>query len=90
MFLNLLELDATALDRDGGFFGWVLRRVQQRKSRASEFQELVERAGAHLEAMPPAGQQQWRDLLSYIGTMIYHDRNENEHAKLQEVLEPSM
>ena len=51
----LPELDATTLERDGGFFGWVLRLVQQRKSRAGEFQALVERVGAHLEAMPNLG-----------------------------------
>ena len=40
--------------------------------------------------MPPAERQRWRDLLSYIGTMVYHDRNESEHAKLQEALERSV
>ncbi|MCY2988122.1 MAG: hypothetical protein NTY19_09705 [Planctomycetota bacterium] len=29
-------------------------------------------------------------MLYYLGAMIYHDRNENEHAKLQEILEQSM
>ena len=90
LFLNLPELDAETLEHDGGFFGWVLRLVQQRKSRAGEFQELVERVGAHLEAMPPAERQRWRELLYYLGAMICHDRPESEHAKLQEVLEQSM
>ena len=57
LFLNLPDLDAATLQRDGGFFGWVLRLVQQRKSRAGEFLELLERVGAHLQAMPPAERQ---------------------------------
>ena len=65
LFLNLPELDAAALEHDGGYFGWVLRLVQQRKSRAGEFQELIERVGAHLQAMSPAERQRWRDLLYY-------------------------
>jgi len=51
---------------------------------------LLERVGAHLQAMPPAERQRWRDLLHYIGAMIYHERNENEQSKLQEALEQSM
>jgi hypothetical protein len=90
LFLNLPELDAAALERDGGYFGWVLRLVQQRKSRAGEFLELLQRVGAHLEAMPPAERQRWRELLDYVGALVYHDRNEAEHAKLQEALERSM
>jgi hypothetical protein len=88
--LNLPELDAAALERDGGYFGSVLRLVQQRKSRAGEFQELLQRVGAHLEAMPPAERQRWRDLLSYVGAMVYHERSQSEHAVLQETLEQSM
>jgi hypothetical protein len=51
---------------------------------------LLERVGAHLQAIPPAERQRWRDLLSYIGAMVYHDRNQSEHAKLQEALEQSV
>jgi hypothetical protein len=82
LFLNLPELDAAALERDGGYFGWVLRLVQQRKSRAGEFQELLERVNAHLEAMPPAERQRWRDLLSYVGAMVYHDRSRERTCRV--------
>jgi hypothetical protein len=90
LFLNLPEVPPTTLERDGGYFGWVLRLIQQRKSRAGEFQELLERVNAHLREMPPEERQRWRDLLSYIGALVYHDRNESEHAKLQEALERSV
>jgi ElaB/YqjD/DUF883 family membrane-anchored ribosome-binding protein len=90
LFLNLPELDAVSLERDGGYFGWVLRLIQQRRSRPDEFLALLERVSAHLVAMPPDERQRWRDLLSYIGAMVYHDRDESEHAELQEALERSM
>jgi hypothetical protein len=37
LLLNLPEMPASRLERDGGFFGWVLRLVQQRHPRAAEF-----------------------------------------------------
>lgn len=54
LFLNLPKLAASELERDGGFFGWVLRLVQQRRSRACKFLQFVERVVAHLDAMAPA------------------------------------
>ena len=44
----------------------------------------------HLEAMPPAERQRWRDLLSYIHALIYHERSESEQPKLHEAVEHSV
>jgi predicted transposase YdaD len=90
LFVNLPELDAAKLEQDGGFFGWVLRLVQQRKSRVDEFQELLERVVTHLDAMPSPERQRWRELLSYIGAIMYHERSEREQPKLQQVIERSV
>ena len=89
LFLNLPDLPAAKLHR-AGYFGWVLQLVQQRKSRAREFWELLEGVAAHLRAMPPMERQRWRDFLSYIGAMVYHERKESEQAKLHEVLQRSI
>jgi hypothetical protein len=90
LFLNLPEIDAAVLERHGGFFGWVLRLVQQRRSRGEEFQQLLERVVTHLDRMGAEERQRWRDLLSYIGAMIYHERSESEQTKLQEAVERSV
>lgn len=90
LFLNLPELPPAQLERDGGFLGWVLRLLQRRRAGAREFRELLERVVAHLEPMGPAERQRWRDLLSYIGAMVYHERSESEHARLQEAIERSI
>jgi len=90
LFLNLPELGASQLERDGGYFGWVLRLVQQRKSRTKEFRQLVERVLTHLRGLEPAEHRRWRDLLFYIGAMVYHERSESEHANLQQVIEGSI
>ena len=85
-FVNLPEIDAATLERDGGFFGWLLRRVQQRRSRGAEFEQLLERVVTHRDSMGAEERQRWRDLLSYIGAMIYHESRESEQTKLQEAV----
>lgn len=45
--LNLPAIAAETLEAKGGFFGWVLRLIQQRKSRPREFQRLLNRVVQH-------------------------------------------
>ncbi len=90
LFLNLPELPPAQLEHDGGSLGWVLRLLQRRRARVREFEDLLEHVVAHLEAIGPAERQRWRDLLSYIGAMVYHERSESEHARLQEAIERSI
>jgi hypothetical protein len=89
LLLNLPELSAAKLQR-GGYFGRVLQLVQQRKTRAKPFRELVERVVAHLRTMPPEEWQRWRYFLFYIGAMVYHERDEREQSGLQEAIERSL
>jgi hypothetical protein len=89
-FLNLPALPANQLESEGGFFGWVLRLVQQRHARPAEFQDLLRRVVGHLEAMPAAERLRWLGLLSYVHALVYHERNPAEHGGLQEEIEASV
>ena len=89
-FLNLPELPANQLEVKGGYFGWILRLVQQRHLRVEEFRQLLRDAVAHLDGMEAEDRARWRDLLSFVGAMIYHERSESEHVELHEALEDSV
>lgn len=90
LFINLPEMDAAKLERDGGFFGWILRLFQERRSRAKEFDELLERVVAHLDGMPAAERRRLGELLSYIRAMLYPERSEREQRRLQQIMENSV
>ena len=90
LFLNLPEIPAASLESNGGYFGWVLRLVQERKSRGEEFEDLLGRAVAHLDRMSAAEHQRLGELLSYVRAMLYHERRESEQRKLQQVMEHSV
>ena len=78
LFLNLGTMPPKTLESQGGFFGWVLRLVQQRRARPGEFRALLRRVVRHLETMPPAERLRWLELLSYIQALVYHERHGTE------------
>ncbi len=90
LFLNVSALSADALETRAGFFSWVLRLIQQRQSRATEFQRLLGRVVEHLEIMPAAERTRWLELLSYVQALVYHERDPSEHAGLQREVEASV
>jgi hypothetical protein len=90
LFLDLGTMPAEQLERTGGFFGWVLELVQQRRARPAEFAHLLGRVVRHLESMPPEEQLRWLELLSYIQVLVYHDREPSEQAGLQGVIQESV
>ncbi len=90
LFINLGAIQRGQLESEGGFFGWVLRLVQERKARPAEFRTLVEEVVHHLETMPRAERLRWLELLSYIHTLVYHDREPSECRLLQETIEMSV
>ena len=90
LFINLPEIAADTLESKGGFFGSVLRLVQQRKSRPREFQQLLNRVVRHLETMPEAERLRWLELLSYITALVYHVREPSERPSLQKTIESSV
>jgi Putative transposase, YhgA-like len=80
LFVNLSVLSGQKLEQGGGYFGWVLRLLQQRHARPAEFQALLPRVVQHLETMPGQDRLRWLDLLSFIHAVIYHERRPAEHA----------
>jgi predicted transposase YdaD len=90
LFINLPVIDPEILEEKGGFFGWVLRLIQQRKSRPREFRRLLNRAIQHLENMPQAERRRWLELLSYIMALVYHAREPSEWPSLQQAIEASV
>ncbi len=90
LFINLPVLSAEALEAKGGFFGWVLRLIQQRKSRPREFQRLLNRVVQHLETMSGGERLRWLELLSYIMALVYHVREPSEWPSLQNAIEASV
>jgi hypothetical protein len=68
----------------------VLRLIQERKSRAEEFEDLLGRAVAHLDGMSAAEHQRLGELLSYVRAMLYRERRESEQRKLPQIMEHSV
>jgi len=89
-FINLPVIAAETLEAQGGFFGWVLRLIQQRKTRPREFQRLLNRVVQHPETMPQAERRRWLELLSYVMALVYHAREPSEWPDLQQAIEASV
>jgi truncated hemoglobin YjbI len=90
LFINLPVIAAKTLEERGGFFGWVLRLIQQRKSRPRDFQRLLNRVVQHLENIPQTERRRWLELLSYIMALVYHVREPSEWPRLQQTIEASV
>jgi len=90
LYLNLSALDADVLETGGGYLGWVLRLVQARKRPPAKFRRLVARVVRRLEAIPPADEARWRELLVYIHALIYNARHPAEQPDLQREIEASV
>jgi hypothetical protein len=90
LYLNLPEISTKTLEQAGGYFGHVLRLVQQRKARPRQFDRLLAGVVRHLETMPDDQRLLWLDLLSYIHAMIYHERQPAEQESLVQTVEKSV
>jgi len=90
LFLSLPAVPPEQLETGAGYFGWVLRLVQERKSRPAQFRDLLRRAVAELEAMPAEERLRWLELLSYIYALVYHVREASERPVLREAIEASV
>ena len=90
LFLPLSTLIPNRLETVGGYFGWILELIQQRKARVDEFRNLLQRAVAHLEELPASDRLRWLELLSYISAMLYHDWEEPEREDLHELVSESV
>jgi len=90
LFLNLPAMEHQKLEREGGFFGWVLRLLKDRKSRSRVFERVLVRVLRHLETLALEERLRWENLLSYIRALVYHNRNPSEWSGLQTLIETSI
>ncbi|HKI36340.1 MAG TPA: Rpn family recombination-promoting nuclease/putative transposase, partial [Gemmataceae bacterium] len=84
LFVSLPGLPSERLEKEGGYFGWILELVQQRSAPFESFATLVAQVVSQLEEMPAAERDRWLELLSYLVAMIYHDRAVPEREGLRE------
>jgi predicted transposase YdaD len=90
LYINLSAIEPGILESEGGFFGWVLRLVQQRRARLGEFKDLLAQVVDQLDTMPSDQRLRWLELLSYIQALVYHERERAEQPGLREIIEASV
>src|SRR5205823_7331878 len=80
--------DAAPADLEtAGAFGQVLRLVQARREPAAVFRSLLESVVRELEKLPGRQRPRWQILMSYLHALVYHERDPQEHAELQDRIE---
>jgi len=90
VLVNLQDIAPEILESEGGYLGWVLELVQQRRERPGQFRELLQRVVEHLETMADVQRLRWLDLLSYLLALVYHERDPEERPTLQRTIETSV
>lgn len=84
LFVPLRDIPAARLEGEGGAFGSLLHLYQQRESPLSHFRPLLERVVQSLERRMADEPVRWREAMSYLHAMVYHDRDKPEHQGLQD------
>lgn len=88
---NVSRVRGEELEERGGAFGLLLRLVQQRKVRRPVFEETLKRVVRALEdQLTAADRNRWLALLSYLGALIYYERDEPEHEPMQRLVVDSV
>jgi hypothetical protein len=88
-FLNLPTLSPDELVTKGGFFGNVLRLLQQQHVDEESFRSLLEQVVKQLEDMPERDSRRWQEFLSWIQALVYHARTGDQRHRLRQVIEAS-
>jgi len=83
LFLNVGQTSHETLAR-GGAFGLLLRLIQQRRTRLPVFEQTLREVVSVLEGLADSERERWLELLSYIGAMIYNEREVPEREALLE------
>jgi Putative transposase, YhgA-like len=84
VFVPLRDIPAARLEGEGGAFGSLLHLYQQRGSPLAQFRPLLERVVQSLERRMANEPIRWRETMSYLHAMLYHDRDKPEHQGLQD------
>lgn len=86
LFVPVRDLSAAQLAA-GGAFGQVMRLLRARRAPLAEFRGVLESVVAALEGLPARQRARWQLLMSYLHAMMYHERNPQKHAELQDHIE---
>jgi hypothetical protein len=74
----------------GGALGLVLHVLQQRHAGIEAFHGLLTNAVGQIQERAPRAPHRLVELLAYLTALVYHFRNEQEHASLRDDLERSI
>jgi predicted transposase YdaD len=90
LFLNLGAIEAGRLEAEGGWLGQVLRGVRERQAEERAFRGVVREVVGRLEEMAAAEKERWRELMSYLEGLVYHERVGEEVPRLLKVIDTSL
>jgi ElaB/YqjD/DUF883 family membrane-anchored ribosome-binding protein len=91
LFLNLGQTSTQTLAARGGSFGLLLRLIQQRKMRLEVFQETLAQVVRDLEkALGRRDRDRWLALVSYLQSLVFHEREPEEQAPLIQRIQDSV
>ncbi len=84
LFLNVGQTSAEALAQGGPFGLLLLLLAQQRRVRLPVFEQTLREVVQGLEALGEQDRARWLELLSFIESPIYNEREESEREPLVE------
>jgi predicted transposase YdaD len=90
LFLNVGQTSTQVLSQEGGSFGLLLNLVQQRPTRLAVFEQTLREVVRALERLADEDRARWLELLSYIGALVYNERDTPEREPLLEQVADSV
>ena len=73
-FINLHETSTKNLQTEIGTFGWVLWLIQQKRSKQTEFHDVLRQVLARIDPLSEHNPARWQHLLWFVHTLMYHAR----------------
>lgn len=89
LFLNVSKTSDQVL-AEGGAFGLLLRLVQRRRMRLPVFEQTLREVVSVLEGLADQDRDRWLELLSFVGALIYNEREVPEREALLEKVADSV
>jgi hypothetical protein len=87
LFLNIGVIRNELLQDPKEMFAWVIRLLRNCDTDSREFAGLTSQILAVGDQISEIEKLRWRDLLTYLHSFVYHYREPNEGARLQELIE---
>jgi hypothetical protein len=82
LHLNLPGASGEVLEAQGGYFGKLLRLVQQRRTRPPQFKAALQQSVAELEKLSAKERLRWLELLSYVHALVLHESQPQDREEL--------